>query len=380
MNPLSVSSKPLRFSLINFISIIIIIFYVNPITASHSITFRSKNLYPESIVWDQSAQHFLISSLYYPKISSVSDAGVIETLIHDTDLPANCTINGITIDKTNRRLLAVVHSIDEERPHFDALASYDLRSRQRLFLSPLTDDDVNAVNPIRPIANDVTVDFKGNAYITSSAGNFIWKVNDKGESSIFSRSNAFKKYHVEADMMWSFCGLNGIAYVSKGYLLVVQSNTGKMFKVDEDNGKAKVVLLNKNLTAVDGIAVRDDGDVVAVSHHTAWLLKSDDSWGEGVVYDEIALDVKKFASGIAVRNDNRRVYVLYGNVDEALVGHMGGENVEREEYEIEEMEWEKESQEEKIWIYVLVGFGFAYFMFWRFQMRHLAKNMNKKTA
>ncbi|KAI3910452.1 hypothetical protein MKX01_034846 [Papaver californicum] len=280
MSSLSISSKPLRFSIINLISIFIIIFYMNSITARHSITFRSKNLYPESIVWDQFAQHFLISSLYYPKISSVSDA---------------------------------------ERPHFDALASYDLRSRQRLFLSPLTDD--YDVNPIRPIANDVTL---------------------------------------KSDKMWSFCGLNGIAYVSKGYLLVVQSNTGKMFKVDEDNGKAKVVLLNKNLTAVDGIAVRDDGDVVAVSHHTAWLLKSDDSWGEGVVYDEIALDVKKFASGIAVRNDNRRVYVLYGNVDEPLMGHMGGEN--------------------KIWIYVFVGFGFAYFMFWRFQMRHLAKNMNKKTA
>ncbi|KAI3858714.1 hypothetical protein MKX03_033667 [Papaver bracteatum] len=375
MNSLSVSSKPLIFSLINLI--IIITFYVNPITARHSIPFRSKNLYPESIVWDQAAQHFLISSLTYPKISSVSDAGVVETFIHDTDLPANCTINGITIDKINRRLLAVVHAIDEEQPHFDALASYDLRSRQRLFLSPLTDDDVNAVNPIRPIANDVAVDFKGNAYVTNSAGNFIWKVNDKGESSILSRSNTFKKHHVEADKLWSFCGLNGVAYVNKGYLLVVQSNTGKMFKVDEDTGKARLVLLNKNLTAADGIAVRDNGDVVVVSHHTAWLLKTDDSWGEGVVYDEIALDVKKFASAVAVRNDNKRVYALYGNVNEPL---MEGSNVEREEFEIEEMEWEKESQEEKIWIYVLVGFGFAYFMFWRFQMRDLAKNMNKKTA
>ncbi|MCL7040396.1 hypothetical protein MKW94_010260 [Papaver nudicaule] len=126
MNSLSVSSKPLMFSLV---SLIFIIFCVNPITA-------------QNIGWDQSAQHFLITSLTLPKISSVSDAGFIETLIHDTDLPANVSMNGITIDKINRRILAVVHSIDPEQHPFDALASYDLRSRQRLFLSPLTDDAV----------------------------------------------------------------------------------------------------------------------------------------------------------------------------------------------------------------------------------------------
>ncbi|KAI3929286.1 hypothetical protein MKX01_006522 [Papaver californicum] len=237
--------------------------------------------------------------------------GVSETLIHDTELPANVSIVGIAIDKIN-------------------LPSYDLRSHQRLFLSPLTDD-----------IDDVTVNFNGNTSVTYSAGNVIWKVTDKGESSIFFRSDAFTKHHVEVDN--SFCGLTGIAYISKDYLQVIflhvaQSNTGKMFKVDGDNGKPKLVLLNKNLTDAEGIAVRDNG--------------SDDSWGVGVVYDETALDVKKFASSIAVRNDNRRVYVLYGNGDEAI---MVGD--------------------------ICFGwFWICYLMFWRFQMHHLAKNMNKKTA
>ncbi|OVA05227.1 hypothetical protein BVC80_8949g35 [Macleaya cordata] len=320
--------------------------------------------------WTHPPNTYLVSSLRHPTIHAVSDAGVVETLIHDTDLPANVSIAGITIDSVNRRLLAVIHSFNP-LPPFDALAAYDLRTCKHLFLAPLTD----TVNFDHPLANDVTVDFEGNAFVTNSVSNIIWKVNDKGEPSIFSRSSIFTSQHVEADKHYSFCGLNGIAYVGKGYLLVVQTNTGKMFKVDAIDGKARLVLLNKNLTAADGIAVRDDGVVVVVSHHTAWLLKSDDSWGEGVVYDEIALDFEKYATSVAIRNDNRRVYVLYGNVNELRMG-----NVEREEFGIEEIESAKETEEEKIWIYILIGFGFAYFMYWRFQMGQLVKNMNKKTA
>jgi hypothetical protein len=57
---------------------------------------------------------------------------------------------------------------------------------------------------------------------------------------------------VDCDSLFSYCGLNEIVYVSKGYLLVVQSNTGKMFKVDEEDGTAKLVLLDKYLTLADG--------------------------------------------------------------------------------------------------------------------------------
>jgi hypothetical protein len=37
--------------------------------------------------------------------------------------------------------------------------------------------------PVLPAltVNDITVDFKGNAYITNSAGNYIWKVNVDGD-------------------------------------------------------------------------------------------------------------------------------------------------------------------------------------------------------
>lgn len=283
------------------------------------------------------------------------------------------------MDRTNNRVLAAVHSAPP-LPAFNALAAYDLRTRERLFLSLLPEDPADihdgiksAASP-RPVANDVAVDFKGNAYVTNSAENFIWKVNADGEASIFSRSQVFTRFPVDPEDPFNYCGLNGIAYISKGYLLVVQSNTGKMFKVDADEGTARQVLLPEDLTHVDGIAIRKDGVVLVVSHKNLWLLKSDDSWGEGVVYDKIALDEDGFASSVTVGGADR-MYVLYGHIMEGFKGNGEG----REVFEIAEVRSEKESGEEKIWIYVMVGLGLAYFMFWRFQMKRLVTNMDRKT-
>uniref|UniRef100_A0A2N9FNI9 SMP-30/Gluconolactonase/LRE-like region domain-containing protein n=1 Tax=Fagus sylvatica TaxID=28930 RepID=A0A2N9FNI9_FAGSY len=338
-------------ALIKFMMILIVLL-VGPVSLTlakkpHLITFRSPNLYPEGIAWDPSAQHFLVGSINNRTIKSVSDAGVVETLISDDDLPENVTVLGLSVDSVNNRLLAVINAV-EPLPEFNALAAYDLRER-------------------RP------VDFKGNAYVTNAAGNFIWKVNEKGEPSIFSRSKAFTAHPVDRDSPYSYCGLNGIAYVSKGYLLVVQSNTGKMFKVDEDDGTARLVLLNKDLILADGIAVRSDGVVLVVSHYKLWFLKSQDSWGEGVVFDEIDLDVEGFPTSVAVGAEDR-VYVINGHVLEAMKGNFG-----REMFSIEEVRSGKESEDENIWVFALLGLGFAYLLFWRFQMRSLVKNMDKKT-
>ncbi|KAJ7943017.1 Six-bladed beta-propeller, TolB-like protein [Quillaja saponaria] len=340
----------------------------------HIIDFRFPNLYPHALAWDPSAQHFLVGSHNRRIIASVSDAGVADTFIHDPSLPENVTVLGLAVDFYKHRLLVVLHALDP-LPRFNALAAYDLRTRKRIFLSLLpTDEDEASAGTPRENANDVAVDFKGNAYVTNSIGNYIWKVNEKGEASIFSRSPQYTAHPVDHESPWSFFGLNGIAYVSKGYFLVVQSNTGKMFKVDEDDGTARLVLLNEDLNWADGIAIRRDGVVLVMSTTKLWLLKSQDSWGEGVVYDKIDLNVEGFATSVTVGAEDR-AYVLYGHVDEGIMGKVG-----RESFGIEEVRSERESKEENVWIFVLVGLGLAYFLFWRFQMRKLMTNMDKKTT
>lgn len=340
----------------------------------HVVNFRSLNLYPEGLTWDPSAQHFIVGSQHHRTIHSVSDAAVVETLISDPTLPQNSTILGLAIDSIHNRLLALVHSA-APLPPFNALAAYDLRSRRRVFLSLLDDETPGVITIKRHVANDVAVDFNGNAYVTNSAGNFIWKVDKDGEASVFSRSPVFSEspLAVDPDAPFSECGLNGIAYVSKGYLLVVQSNTGKMFKVNADDGLARRVLLTEDLVWADGIAVRSDGVVLVVSHHTLWFIKSHDSWAEGVVYDKTALNQEKFATSVTVGGEDR-AYVLYGRVMEGLLGNSG-----REEFSIEEVRSKKENEEENVWVFVLLGLGLAYFLFWRFQMSKLVRDINKKT-
>ncbi|KAL6187628.1 hypothetical protein ACLB2K_039026 [Fragaria x ananassa] len=335
----------------------------------HVINFRSPNLYPEGIAYDPSAQHFIVGAQRHRTIYSVSDAGVVDLLVSDTDLPENVTFLGLAVDTVNNRFLAAVQAM-EPVPPFSALAAYDLRTRRRLFLTPLPSADGDAS---RQIATGVAADFKGNAYVTNAATNFIWKVNSEGDASIFSRSPLFSAYPVDPESPFSFCGLNGIAYVSKGYLLVVQSNTGKLFKVDAEDGTAREVLLPENLPLADGIAMRRNGDIVVNSPNKMWFLKSQDNWSEGVVYDKTELEVDRFPTSVAVAAEDR-VYVIYGHFLEGTAG-----NSEREMFSIAEVRSEKESKEETVWIYVLVGLGLAYFMVWRFQMRQLVGNMNKKT-
>lgn len=351
-------------------------------TNRHVINFRSPGLYPEGLTWDPSGQHFIVGSLHSRTIHSVSDAGVVQTLISDPFLPENATILGLAVDSSNRRLLAAIHCLPPLLP-CSALAAYDLRggAGRRIFLSPLPSlpGDDGAV--LRDVANDVAVDYNGNAYVTNSAKSFIWRVDRDGAATIFSRSPAFNSQPVAPDADASFrdCGLNGIVYNSKGYLLVVQSNTGKMFKVDEETGTARMVLLNGDMVAADGVARRRrDGTVVVVSQKKLWYVKSQDSWSEGVIYDEVELDVEGFPTAVTVAGQDR-VYVLYGRVMEGIMGsYKDGE--EREWFGIEEVSSEKESGEDKVWVYVLIGLGFAYFCFWRFQMKKLITNMDKKTT
>ncbi|XP_061367019.1 uncharacterized protein LOC133310140 [Gastrolobium bilobum] len=347
----------------------------SPILArnAHVINFRSPNLYPESLAWDPHAQHFLLGSLRQRIIAAVSDAGVVETFISDTDLPADASFLGLAVDSPRNRLLAVVHA-HHPLPPFNALAAYDLRSRRRLFLSPLTsdgDDDAPSA------ANDVAVDNSGNTFVTNSAGNFIWKVTADGDASIFSKSPLYtaetNNNPVDRDAPHGLLGLNGIAYVSKGYLLVVQSSTGKVFKVDAMDGTARNVLLSEDLVGADDIAVRQDGVAAVVSPmNKMWFLKSMDSWGEGAVYDKVELDLRRFPTSVVV-GEKERLYVLYGHLNEGRMGDSG-----RESFGIAEMRSKKEGQNENVWIFVLIGIGFAYFFFWRFQMAQLVKKMDHK--
>ncbi|XP_042494963.1 uncharacterized protein LOC122074166 [Macadamia integrifolia] len=318
--------------------IFFLLMVMSPIISSNVINFQSPNLFPIGFAWNPTSQHFILSSLRHHSLKFVSDGGIVETLISDHSLPPMVTILGITIDSINNRLLAIIHAF-EPLPPFNALAAYDLTSGDRLFLTPLTN---SLVTGRRPIAIDVAIDFSGNAYVTNSVGNFIWKVEASGKPFVLSKSAVFSSQHVDTRQPYSFSGLSGIAYVSNGgFLLVVQTNTGKLFKVHVEDGTARVVRSTEELTAAEGIAVRNDGIVVVMSEKKAWFLKSKDGWDEAVVYDEIALDADKLPTSVTVREENR-TYVLYGKARKGSLG-----STEKTEFSIEEITGSSKGKKEE---------------------------------
>ncbi|KAI4326330.1 hypothetical protein MLD38_031656 [Melastoma candidum] len=313
----------------------------------HVIRLRSPDiLRPSSLAYDPFSQHFLVSSLSSPSIHSVSDAGVSQPLLSFPS-PASSTL-ALSLDSHRRRLLSVLTSPSPP----PSLASLSLPSHRTLFLSPLPP-------PSSPAAT--AVDFHGNTFVTDSLDGIIYRIPESGESpSVFSNSSVF-----------SSTGLDGLAFLSLGYLLVVQSATGRMFKVDDSDGTARRVLLNRDLPGAKGIAIRGDGTAVVASADRVWYVKTTDSWGEGAVYDEVGLDEGKVARDVAVGRDNR-VYVLYE----------GGGGEGEDGIGIEEVRSRREEEEEEgggMWVYMLIGFGMVYFTIWRFQMRKLVGSLNKKT-
>ncbi|KAL4178960.1 hypothetical protein AMTRI_Chr13g84820 [Amborella trichopoda] len=340
----------------------------------HSIAVKSPGFSPESLSWDDSGQHFVIASPIHATVLTLSDAGILQSLISDPDFAGKSSLSSLALDGKNQRLVALF--VNSSSPF---LASYDLKSRnQRLFVAPL------AGKLTEKFSGQVAVDSLGNAYVTNPTGHLIWKINPNGEVNLLSQSYLFsspkiseKKEEIAENSKEiarkieeidgkseAIDGIYAIAYSRKGYLLVAHMITGDIFRVDCDDGTVNRVLLSKNLDGIKGFAVRRDGALVAVTKTFVWLLMSNDNWAEAVVKERV--EVKGGEITAVTLRGNERVYVL-------KVG------VEREGFfEVDEMVFEEEREGENIWVFVLLGLALIYVFYWRFQMGQLMQNMNKK--
>lgn len=57
-----------------------------------------------------------------------------------------------------------------------------------------------------------------------------------------------------------------------------------------------------------------------MSQDKLYYIKSDNSWSDGAVYDETALDSYSFPTSVTV-GDEDRAYVLYGHVKVGILGN-----------------------------------------------------------
>lgn len=281
------------------------------------IVFVQENLFPEGVEYDKLANRFLVTSITNGNIGQVQDNGHYSVLIEDEQLISTI---GIHIDHPGKRILvavsdlgASVKSTEETQGRLAALAAYDLRNGNRLFYA-----DLGSLRPERPhFANDVTVDKRGNAYVTDSFSGIIYRVDEAGNAEIFYEDEALNPEPGNF-------GLNGIDYDNRGYLLVSKIDEGKILRFPIENPEAYTeVDIPVDLPSPDGLYLKNPNELIVVSNaggqangkvHT---FRTNNKWETASLQHEFTTpDV--FPTTATVRNGS--TYVLYAYLHVLLSG------------------------------------------------------------
>lgn len=236
------------------------------------IEINSPGLHPEGIEWDGAHDRFLVSSATTGSVTAVDDDGSLSTFADGERVTSSL---GTTLDRrrgSHGRLLvtgANFAAVADDKVKGEAkLAIYDLKTGH-------LDHLVNLARLLpmgRHLANDVTIDHRGNAYITDSLSPAIYKVTPAGKASVLTVNPRFRATGT--------LGLNGIAYVPRGYLLVAMGEQNTLYRVPLSNpDEATEVLLPRSIDG-DGLTLLPGGDlVVAAPLESAVLrLASSDDW------------------------------------------------------------------------------------------------------
>lgn len=236
------------------------------------ITFQAPLLYPEGVAYDPATKLFYVSSVKWGAIGSVTSDGMYKEVFADSLLKSSF---GMKVDGKNKRLLVCISDPNYSRFSTPAtfkkmarLISIDLASGTKKW-----DISLDKLYAGKHFANDLTLDDKGNIYITDSFSPVIYKIDAQGKASVFAESDLFKSEEV---------GLNGILFHPQGYLLVAHNTNGSLFKVELKNPKnISKVKLKTFFPGADGLLWASPNNLVLVQNkgvNKAFQLASTDNW------------------------------------------------------------------------------------------------------
>lgn len=273
---------------------------------AQNVAFNSNELYPEGIAYSKKQDVFFVSSLHYGKIGKVTRKGVYTEFITDKDLISSIGIH--VNEKLNLLYVCVsdpgvsVTTNAATQMKLAKLIAYDLTTGKRKFVA-----DLGALNTTGGnFANDVDFDAQGNTYVTNSASPIIYKVTKSGVASIFATSENWKKVGFN---------LNGIIVHPNGYLIVVQSNTGELYKVSIKN-PTEINKINTDLIeGGDGVFLNNKNEIVVISNSKkeVFQLNSSDDFASAKVLKTATTEMTFPSTGIVV---NKKYYVLNAKLNE----------------------------------------------------------------
>uniref|UniRef100_A0A0E0CZI6 Uncharacterized protein n=1 Tax=Oryza meridionalis TaxID=40149 RepID=A0A0E0CZI6_9ORYZ len=273
---------------------------------ARGVSYVGDGWFHDGVRWDAEGGRFLVTTMTDGRVVEVpggggagagAGEGKVEARVVVADPgAAGRSATGLTLDAPRRRLLVVYTDL---APWFGyaAVAAYELGSWRRLFLVRLDRPGDST------LADDVAVDEEGNAYVTDAKGNKIWKVSPDGEPlSVIKNATFFQR----PGWINIFVGLNGIVYHPNGYLLVIHTSGGDLFKVYPKTGSVHVVKVKGSLKTGDGLALLSPTRLVAAGL-VSRLVESDDDWETAAVTGRYVGPAHRIGSSATVKDGD--VYI-----------------------------------------------------------------------
>ncbi|KAG7644628.1 SMP-30/Gluconolactonase/LRE-like region [Arabidopsis suecica] len=281
MSPSCCSGKcsvALIFLILSAVPIAFLISLEQAVPSTHVISYHSSGFLRECAKWDDVGRRFLVSYMdggggIGELVPTKDSDDVLEevTLVKDVDLAGNSS-NGFVIDRHRNRLLLAVGDLLGNR--YSALVAYDLSTWRRIFLTVLSSHSKEI-----SYADDVAVDAQGNAYVSDAKGGKIWIVDVNGKLVYTIRSPLF------TPPRWynNFVSLNGIVYHPDGFLIVIHTFSGFLYKIDVTNGdvSSKVTVIDVSggsLRFGDGLEFLSPTKIVVAGSPSSKLVESSDGW------------------------------------------------------------------------------------------------------
>lgn len=165
----------------------------------------------------------------------------------------------------------------------------------------------DGVGDEKSFVDDIAVDAEGNAYVTDAKANRLWKVGVDGKFLSVIRSPLF----TPQEWYKTFVGLNGIVYHPDGFLIVIHTFSGSLFKIDISKGdEVKVIdVVGGPLSFGDGLELLSPTKLVVAGNPSGRLVESSDGWETASVVAKFSGPRHRLATAATVKDG--KVYLSH---------------------------------------------------------------------
>ncbi len=277
--------------------------------SAQNITFTESELYPEGIDYNTKDKSFYVTSLHYGKVGKVSQNGTYTTFIDDKDVPSAI---GVRIDKLKNQIIVCgsdpgvsIKTNPNLQRKFAKVFFYDLTTGKRKAIVDLA--KLNKLGEFN-FANDIALDKTGNVYVTNSFSPIVYKIDGSTyKASIFATSDKFKS---------DGFGLNGIVALNNGYIVTVNSTTGKLYVIDpKDTKNITETTIEGDFTGADGLSTNGKNEIILISNaqQKVFKLASKDNFKTATKVAEAKTEASFPTTGVYVGS---KYYVLNAKLNE----------------------------------------------------------------